>query len=278
MSVLLHVFVSCRIAEATCETLVYILLSNHPNCFISCRGATSAASSKTSAGGSSKRLSRIATAAKSQTQSQNQHHQQSSSSTSGGSGGGSGSGKKGIVGMDDIRAIRATKRAQSISKNGAGSDDEEGAGAVVVSRRPFASLVDTPASRDSSPVHSARVADSPTMSDVSSVTATSAGLVAGAGANATSGGSGSAPNAHFGLFGGENACTKPLVRIMFEKYDRGCKGSLGLMELQELCYDFGLYLSTDDLRVAMHDLDTNGDGSLQYEEFMVWWRTSDRFR
>lgn len=183
--------------------------------------------------------------------------------------------------MDDVRAIRASKRAQSISKReDEGSNDDEGvptaAAAMSGSRKPFAA-VDAAESPNSSPAQSRRVADSPTMSDVSSVTATSAGLVAGANM-APAGGTGGAPSATFGLFGGENACTKPLVRIMFEKYDHGSKGSLDIMELQELCYDFGLYLSTDDLRTAMRGLDTDGDGSLQYEEFMVWWRTSDRFR
>lgn len=72
--------------------------------------------------------------------------------------------------------------------------------------------------------------------------------------------------------------TKPLVRIVFEKYDVSRKGYLSLNELQEICYDYGTYLPMEDIRVAMHGLDSNGDGSLQYEEFMVWWRSNERLR
>ena len=227
---------------------------------------TAAAAKSSSAGGAPKRLSRLAASAQTQAN--------ASSSNSAGGGGSSGGGK-----LEDMRQMRANKRAQSLSSRspvpGEDGDDDGGIADMASSRKPFASAASTP-----SPNSSRRVTDSPTMSDVSSVTATSAGLVAGTDkANAASGGAGGAHHdkGAFGMFG-DSSCTRPLVRIVFEKYDKSNSGSISIEELQELCYDFGTYLSTDDLRVAMRELDKDGDGCLQYEEFMVWWRTNDRFR
>ncbi len=72
--------------------------------------------------------------------------------------------------------------------------------------------------------------------------------------------------------------SKPLVRQVFEQYEKGQRGFLDLHDIQELCYDFGTYLPLEDIHLAMNGLDSNGDGSLQYEEFMVWWRSNERFR
>ena len=80
--------------------------------------------------------------------------------------------------------------------------------------------------------------------------------------------------AHAGL----NSATKPLVRTMFEKYDSDADGTLQIEELQELCYDCGVFMTTEELISAMQGLDSNGDGSLLYDEFIVWWRTNPRFR
>lgn len=223
---------------------------------------TAAAAKSSSAGGAPKRLSRLAASAQTQANT-------ASSNSAGGK-------------LEDMRQVRANKRAQSLSSRSPvpgddndDGDDDGGIAEMTSSRKPFASAASTP-----SPNSSRRITDSPTMSDVSSVTATSAGLVAGTDkANAAAGGTGGVHHdkGAFGMFG-DSSCTRPLVRIVFEKYDKSNSGSISIEELQELCYDFGTYLSTDDLRVAMRELDKDGDGCLQYEEFMVWWRTNDRFR
>ena len=173
---------------------------------------------------------------------------------------------------EDPRSGRVGRRAQN-QHGGPPSPGSEEDGEVPVrsSLKPFSSTT----AESPSPTPRGKTADSPTMSDVSSVTATSAGLVGGTGRHPGEKGDGHAQGS-FGMFG-DTGCSRPLVRIVFEKYDKNGSGSLNVMELQELCYDFGTYLSTDDLRLAMRDLDTDGDGMLSYEEFMVWWRTNDRF-
>lgn len=156
---------------------------------------------------------------------------------------------KGIVGMADVRSMRATQRQQSITK--LNCDPDPGNDEIVTapeSRKPFAN---------------ASQRDSPTISDVSSVTAPSN--------NPPPHIPHEASNAHVGE-------TKPLVRQIFERYEKNKCGWISLSNLQELCYDFGTYLSEEELHLAISEIDVDRDGRLTYEEFMVWWRTNDQFR
>jgi hypothetical protein len=120
------------------------------------------------------------------------------------------------------------------------------------------------------PFGSEPVPDSPTISDVSSVTA-------------PSNPSHAAPTQQNQTFHQDVSTpafgeTKPLVRQVFEKYEKNRSGWISLSDLQELCYDFGTFLSEDELTLAISEIDVDRDGRLSYEEFMVWWRTNDQFR
>ncbi|KJE93370.1 hypothetical protein CAOG_04169 [Capsaspora owczarzaki ATCC 30864] len=70
---------------------------------------------------------------------------------------------------------------------------------------------------------------------------------------------------------------KPLVRIMFDKFDTDKSGFLDSAELKSLCYDLGHPLSPVELDLALKMLDENGDGKISYNEFAQWWQQQDRF-
>ncbi|CAF0889906.1 unnamed protein product [Rotaria sordida] len=75
-------------------------------------------------------------------------------------------------------------------------------------------------------------------------------------------------------FGGK---TKPLSELMFKKYDVDNNGSISCNELRSLCYDLGYYLSDDEIAWAWTVMDKDGSGTIDYNEFTEWWRTSSRF-
>lgn len=206
---------------------------------------------------------------------------------------------------------------ESDEEEGGGNSDEDerrdqhggavsSSGAGVVSKKPF-SLIGTQhegagegsgaqGERNSTP---SVTRTSPTMSDVSSVTAASGTGLASHSTQQTSshqqsvtsslpnpqninqqlGGVNrpSNPNTAPGLFQ-DNSPSRPLVRIMFDKYDKNKVGLVHMAELQELCYDCGTYLPIADLRTAVRNIDSSGKDALSYEEFMVWWRMNDKFR
>lgn len=81
-----------------------------------------------------------------------------------------------------------------------------------------------------------------------------------------------------GIFGSGQERGKPLVRIVFERYDRNKDGFIDAAELQDLCYDFGSFLLEDELRSAIDRFDTSSTGSLNYIDFIVWWRNTETFR
>lgn len=71
--------------------------------------------------------------------------------------------------------------------------------------------------------------------------------------------------------------TKPLVMIVFEKYDTDKSGFITHNELRNMCYDLGHYLTDGEMAMAIHKLDLNGDRKISFEEFRNWWRLIDRF-
>eukprot|EP01100_Stratorugosa_tubuloviscum_P012364 TRINITY_DN584_c1_g2_i2.p1 TRINITY_DN584_c1_g2~~TRINITY_DN584_c1_g2_i2.p1 ORF type:complete len:348 (-),score=177.31 TRINITY_DN584_c1_g2_i2:97-1140(-) len=70
---------------------------------------------------------------------------------------------------------------------------------------------------------------------------------------------------------------KPLSKIVFDKYDKDKSGSIDKNELKEICYEMGHHLSKEELDLALEYLDSDGNGTIEYEEFVVWWKKNDRF-
>jgi hypothetical protein len=54
-------------------------------------------------------------------------------------------------------------------------------------------------------------------------------------------------------------------------YDEDDSGAIDAKELQKLCKDLGVEVSDDQLEEALRDLDMNGDGVVDFDEFKRWW-------
>ncbi|TPX33581.1 hypothetical protein SmJEL517_g03565 [Synchytrium microbalum] len=81
-----------------------------------------------------------------------------------------------------------------------------------------------------------------------------------------------------GRVGTPGGTPKKLVsRIVFDKYDVDRSGSIDAKEFRTLVYEFGYFLSDQELEMAVRILDVNGDGNISYEEFIQWWSKDQRF-
>merc|ERR1711871_1438049 len=59
---------------------------------------------------------------------------------------------------------------------------------------------------------------------------------------------------------------------MFKKFDVNGTGSIDVRELQKLTEAMGLFLGQEELNNAMLDLDANGSGDIDLQEFWTWWQ------
>eukprot|EP01103_Thecamoeba_quadrilineata_P020646 TRINITY_DN8988_c0_g1_i1.p1 TRINITY_DN8988_c0_g1~~TRINITY_DN8988_c0_g1_i1.p1 ORF type:complete len:148 (+),score=31.05 TRINITY_DN8988_c0_g1_i1:36-479(+) len=66
-----------------------------------------------------------------------------------------------------------------------------------------------------------------------------------------------------------------VVKSLFQKYDKDRSGYISLFELQELLQDLG-FKNVED--VARSLADKNDDGRISFDEFYVWWTSSDKFK
>ena len=62
-----------------------------------------------------------------------------------------------------------------------------------------------------------------------------------------------------------------LAQAMFGRFDADGSGEIDAGELRALLTTLGKEQSDDELAVALAALDTDGDGSISYEEFLWWW-------
>jgi len=77
--------------------------------------------------------------------------------------------------------------------------------------------------------------------------------------------------------GGISGKTLPMSRIIFNKYALEEESYITRDKFQSLVQDHGYRLSLEELEMALKRLDDSGDGNIQYEEFLAWWRQEDRF-
>jgi len=68
-----------------------------------------------------------------------------------------------------------------------------------------------------------------------------------------------------------------LSQRIFNKYDTDEDGSIGTGELHALCMEMGVELNPEQLEVAIKVMDTDGNGTIEYDEFAKWWNSEDRF-
>jgi len=71
--------------------------------------------------------------------------------------------------------------------------------------------------------------------------------------------------------------TGSLSQRIFNKYDTDQDGSISTKELHALCMEMGYELNPEQLEMAIKVMDTDGNGTIEYDEFEKWWNTEDRF-
>lgn len=64
---------------------------------------------------------------------------------------------------------------------------------------------------------------------------------------------------------------------IFSHFDKDGSGVVDIHDLRELCIEFGHFLTDAELTSAMGELDEDGNGTIDYEEFVEWWHRPDRF-
>eukprot|EP01111_Echinosteliopsis_oligospora_P000376 TRINITY_DN1039_c0_g1_i1.p1 TRINITY_DN1039_c0_g1~~TRINITY_DN1039_c0_g1_i1.p1 ORF type:complete len:162 (+),score=32.82 TRINITY_DN1039_c0_g1_i1:55-540(+) len=69
----------------------------------------------------------------------------------------------------------------------------------------------------------------------------------------------------------------PVLKSIFMKYDKDNSGKIGPLELKDLCYELGFFVSIDNAGVLVKRLDTDGEGLIGLDEFINWWRDPKKF-
>jgi Ca2+-binding EF-hand superfamily protein len=70
---------------------------------------------------------------------------------------------------------------------------------------------------------------------------------------------------------------KPVSKIIFEKWAGSGANVITKDQFKNLVFDYGYFLSDSELEMSLKVLDQNGDGQIQYDEFLQWWNQENRF-
>lgn len=62
------------------------------------------------------------------------------------------------------------------------------------------------------------------------------------------------------------------VREIFSHYDRDKSGSIDSREFARVCDALGVEMAEDELQVGLTIVDADGDGRINWDEFLGWWR------
>lgn len=66
----------------------------------------------------------------------------------------------------------------------------------------------------------------------------------------------------------------PLSRRIFNKYDSGGSGCIGVKQFQRMAADHGVWLSGEALDLAIKMIDHDGNNTIEYSEFLKWYQQS----
>lgn len=73
--------------------------------------------------------------------------------------------------------------------------------------------------------------------------------------------------------GGEEEC-----RAAFAMFDADSSGTIDENELRALAAQLGATMSADDVRAVMREIDVDGSGEIDVEEFTAWWTKDAKAR
>ena len=59
---------------------------------------------------------------------------------------------------------------------------------------------------------------------------------------------------------------------MWLRFDDDGSGMLDAKEIREVLRAFGKDLNDDEFEVAMQEIDEDGSGEVEFEEFQLWWK------
>eukprot|EP00730_Choanoeca_flexa_P012308 TRINITY_DN393_c0_g1_i2.p1 TRINITY_DN393_c0_g1~~TRINITY_DN393_c0_g1_i2.p1 ORF type:complete len:169 (+),score=51.15 TRINITY_DN393_c0_g1_i2:46-552(+) len=68
-----------------------------------------------------------------------------------------------------------------------------------------------------------------------------------------------------------------LSKIIFNKHDKDGSGSIDASELKEIAYQLGHPMTDAQIAEGLKEIDLDGSGELNYDEFKRWWAQKDRF-
>ena len=65
------------------------------------------------------------------------------------------------------------------------------------------------------------------------------------------------------------------IQGAFDVFDADGSGSIDAKEFQSLCFEIGEVMSTSQVRTAIKAIDRDGSGQIEFDEFAMWWVTTD---
>jgi hypothetical protein len=69
----------------------------------------------------------------------------------------------------------------------------------------------------------------------------------------------------------------PMGRVIFEHY-KSSELTISPQAVQALCYDFGVYVSVEDVGEAMKKYASLPGGTMIYQDFLIWWQQNEDIR
>jgi len=69
----------------------------------------------------------------------------------------------------------------------------------------------------------------------------------------------------------------PVSRIVFNKYDKDNSDSMDASEFKFMCMDLGHEYSEEELAQAVLKLDSAGTGIISYDDFLVWYKSDEKW-
>ncbi len=63
------------------------------------------------------------------------------------------------------------------------------------------------------------------------------------------------------------------IREIFDHYDRDKNGEIDAREFARVCEALGMEMEEHELKIALLDVDRDGDEKISWVDFLSWWRS-----